>query len=55
MQNTCIAFNEIIIDALIVMQSRQDKNGGSSNLTSYAKLVSAFGGFLGAFLAAFVI
>jgi MFS family permease len=49
-----VAFNDSIIDALMVMQSRRDPERGSEELNSYSWLWLAFGGIVGSISAGFL-
>lgn len=47
------AFNDVIIDALMVQEARKDPKHGSQDLNSYSYLWMSTGGIVGSLLAAF--
>lgn len=49
-----VAFNDAIIDALMVMQARRDPIHGSQDLNSYSWVWLAFGGITGSISAGFL-
>ena len=49
-----IAFSDVIIDSLIVIQARKDPENGSAYLSTYTWSCQAAGGLTGAISAAFL-
>ena len=49
-----VAFNDAIIDALMVMQARRDHKHGSEDLNSYSWLWLAIGGIVGSISAGYL-
>ena len=49
-----VAFNDAIIDALMVMQARRDHKHGSEDLNSYSWLWLAVGGIVGSISAGYL-
>lgn len=49
-----IAFTDVIIDSLIVIQARKDPKNGSANLSTFTWSCQATGGMIGAISAAFL-
>ena len=54
LSTTGIAMFEVVIDALMVVQSRRDKEHGSEDLQSFSWGCLGIGGILGSLLAAFM-
>ena len=51
---SAIAFSDVIIDSLLVVQARRDPENGSANLSTFVWTCQALGGLLGAITAAFL-
>ena len=54
MSNLSIAFSDVIVDSLMVIQARKFPEDGSEDLTSFSWTCSAVGGFLGSIAAAYM-
>jgi len=52
--NFSSAFMDVIVDSMMVIQSRKDLVNGSEKLQSYSWIVKGFGGIVGSVLAAFL-
>lgn len=52
LSNLSIAFSDVIVDSLMVMQARKFPNGGAEELNSFSWTCMSFGGFFGAIAAA---
>ena len=50
--NLSIAFSDVIVDSLMVMQARKYPDGGAEDLNSFSWTCMSFGGFFGAIAAA---
>ena len=53
--NLSIAFSDVIVDSLAVIQARQYPEDGSEELTSYSWTCSSIGGFFGSITAAYMV
>jgi MFS family permease len=54
LNNVALAFNDVITDSIIVLQSRIDPKSGAKVLNSYARSLQAAGGIVGSFSAAYM-
>lgn len=54
LSNLSIAFSDVIVDSLMVIQARRFPEDGSEDLTSFSWTCSAVGGFLGSIAAAYM-
>lgn len=54
LNNVTLAFNDVITDSIIVLQSRIDPKSGAKILNSYARSLQAAGGIVGSFSAAYM-
>ena len=52
--NLSIAFSDVIVDSLMVIQARKFPEDGSEDLTGFSWTCSAVGGFFGSIAAAIV-
>ena len=52
--NFSSAFMDVIVDSMMVIQSRHDKENGSEKLQSFSWIVRGFGGISGSLIAAFM-
>ena len=48
--NLASAFMDVVVDGLMVMQSRRDQTNGSQNLQTYSWQLLGFGGIIGGLL-----
>jgi hypothetical protein len=54
LQSMADAFNSVVIEAILVQQSRKYPAVGSAELTSFSWTVLSIGGVIGSVIAAFV-
>jgi len=50
----CVAFMDVIVDSLMVIQSRKYPEGGSEKLQAFSWIMLAFGGIFGSLAAAII-
>ena len=52
MSNLGVAFSDVLVDSLMVIQSRKYPDGGAEELMAFAWVSLSVGGFIGSFIAA---
>lgn len=54
LSNMAVAMSDVVLDSLMVVQSRVDPENGSEDLQSWSWMCCAFGGIFGSVAAAFI-
>ena len=54
LSNLSIAFSDVIVDSLMVIQARKYPNGGAEDLSAFSWTCMSVGGFFGSIAAAYL-